>query len=111
MKKLLLVLMLSCFMNVFAQEEVELQNFSIAVKVESLEELDELDMDEIVSIFKTLDDFENVSFELSCEFDQVLEKGTLNHSKFNVEGTTEALDEFLEKINNCKSVINKLYKR
>jgi hypothetical protein len=110
MKKLLVLLMLCFYISVTAQDKVRLQNFSMAVNVESLEELEALDMDEIASIFKDIKDYEDVSFELSCEFDQDVENGTLNLTNFKVKGTMDDMDTFLDRLKKCKNVIRKLYK-
>lgn len=110
MKKLLVLLMLCFYISVTAQDKVTLQNFSMAVNVESLEELEALDMDEIASIFKDMKDYEDVSFELSCEFDQDIENGTLNLTNFKVKGTMDDMDTFLDRLKKCKNVIRKLYK-
>lgn len=110
MKKLLVLLMLCFYISVTAQDKVRLQNFSMAVNVESLEELEALDMDEIASIFKDMKDYEDVSFELSCEFDQDIENGTLNLTNFKVKGTMDDMDTFLDRLKKCKNVIRKLYK-
>ncbi|WP_053991999.1 hypothetical protein [Mangrovimonas sp. TPBH4] len=84
-------------------EEVKFESISISVNAESLQDLEELNLDEILTIFKNSEPDRELSFEIVCYGEQ-MKNGKKSSLAMKADGNSNDLEAFYNQIKAIKKM-------
>lgn len=107
--KTIVTLLIILISNIcLSQSETKIENLSISVSVNSLEELETINMESIEDIFKEVETNTPVSIQLKCTGNP-LENGELSSFSMKVSGTSEEKEHFNKWLKKLKSTALTFY--
>lgn len=120
MSKRLSVVLAICFAtSMFAQQKdlkgnvtfnkVKVENFQIAVEVDSLEEIEStFSVDDFREILSETGENESITFSIKCN-DRKVGEEVKSHIKYEIKGNTNEKEKFLESVEKIRAAAIKYY--
>lgn len=112
MKTVIIFLMLVCTSLAFSQEQskkLNLDEFSMTINADSLSEIDEVNIEDIIIVFQEMEGYKLYSFEINCNFSNKEGDVEVSNISFKIESESQEKEAFLEQVKKSKSIIQKMY--
>lgn len=96
----------------FSQEQLKTLNFeefSITIDVDSMSDIEEINIDDVLEAFQEMEDYESYTFEINCNFSNKKDLVEVSNVSIKIESQPQEKEAFLEKIKKAKTVIHKMY--
>lgn len=88
-----------------------LEDVKISLEMGSIEDIEILDSEELISIFDYAKPDQPIELKIICNFDHEVEDLTISGTTMTVKGNTRNLDEFRRKAEHVQSALKKLYNK
>lgn len=87
-----------------------LEDVKISIEMGSVEDIETLDSEELISIFDYAKADQPIELKIICNFDYKMEDLTISGTTLTLNGNTSEMDEFSNKAQQIQSTLKKLYK-
>ena len=112
----ILVIMIVAFVNAQSNQittkktqEVNLEQLTFEVEINSVEDLDEINLEEIKSLFEQSNSKTEIELIVHCNKEKTTENGIITESTITLKSTSDKMEDFLKRTQKLKKAITTIY--